>query len=75
MLLAGVGHTPDTARAVVTDIERAIRTHRDAYRTAPYLSIVGDKTGKKVLITAVGGVTVAHRDADDLVAGAARAVP
>jgi hypothetical protein len=57
---------PDAARSVVCNVESAIVTHGYSYRSAPDLSICGDKSGKKILVLA-GSFAVLHGNADNLV--------
>src|SRR5580704_8844955 len=73
-LFAGVGYTPNTARAVICNVESAIVTYCYSYRAAPYLSVCGDESGKKILVLA-GGFAVPHGNPDNFVASAIRTVP
>src|SRR5271168_2397419 len=73
-LFAGVGHTPNAARAVICHVESAILTHGYSYRAAPNLSICRDESGKKILVL-TSGFAVLHRNPYNLVASAIRTVP
>jgi len=66
-LFAGVRYTPNAARAVICNVESAIVTYGYSYRSAPDLSICGDKSGKEILVLA-SGFAVFHGNPDNLVA-------
>src|ERR1700733_5256153 len=73
-LFAGVRNAPNAARAIICNVDSAIMAHGYSYRSAPDLSIRGDKPGKKILILA-GGSAVLHGNPDHLVAPAIRTIP
>ena len=58
----------------VAELESAIMTYGYSYWSAPDLSICSDKSRKKILILA-RSFAVLHRNPDDLVTSAIRAVP
>src|SRR5205085_1064078 len=67
-------HAPDRVVAVLGEQLRAVLCRGDADRPAPYRRIVNDEAGDEVLVFA-GRHAVVHDRADDLVAGAGRAIP
>src|SRR5580704_2536026 len=75
-LFAGslVGDAPDRAVAVLGEEQRAVPSGCDAHRASPYAGIAGDEAGDEVLVFA-GRHAVPQDHADQLVAGAFRAVP
>src|SRR3989442_5247828 len=74
VLFTGVGHAPDTPRAIVGDVKRTVLAYRDAYRAAPDVTVGSDEACEKVFIFA-GCLAILHGDANDLIAAAVRTVP
>src|SRR5207248_5692586 len=71
-----VGDPPDFSGAVVGDQQRAVAEHKEAGRTSPDASarLVGHPSDDEIVVAA-GWMAVLEWNADDFVAGAARAVP
>src|SRR5947207_1288413 len=74
-MLPAAGDSPEGAAAVFGDDEGAVFGDGDSDGASPDLFVGDDKAGHEVFVLAGGFAGWVEAEADDLVAGAARAVP
>src|SRR6266852_5377743 len=73
--LPAIADPPDRVRSVVAHQQRAIRTHRYAYRPSPHVAVREHEACQEVFVLAAGVAGLVQRHADYLVAHAHRLVP